>query len=207
MSEVAPIITVDASHPQPRHIERAAAVLEAGGVIAFPTDSYYGIGCDLHNKKALERVYQLKGMPRSHAISFICSELGEISRYAYVDNTVFRILKRKTPGPFTWILKASKLVPDLVLTRAKTVGIRIPGSPIALALVRALGRPILSTSAAVPGGEPLIDPRDIRDFLGHGLQLILDGGYQLDEPSTVVDLTGDQPVVLREGKGDAGDLG
>jgi len=203
---VAPIVAIDPRHPQPRLVERAVQVLSSGGLVAFPTDTYYGIGCDLFDKRAIERVYQLKQLPRSHELSFICGDLAEVSRYAMVENVAYRVLRRKAPGPFTFILPATRLVPDLVLRRQKTVGVRVPDSPIALALVRALAHPIVSTSAATPGGEVLIDPRDIKEQLGHGLDLILDAGFRPNVPSSIVDLTGPEPRVVRQGKGDCSDL-
>ncbi|HET9594766.1 MAG TPA: L-threonylcarbamoyladenylate synthase [Anaeromyxobacteraceae bacterium] len=202
----APILTIDPAHPQPRLVERAVQTLSSGGLIAFPTDTYYGIGCDLFDKRAIERIYQLKGIPRTHELSFICADLAEVSRYAIVDNAAYRVLRRKTPGPYTFILPATRLVPDLVLRRQKTVGIRLPDSPIAVEIVKLLAHPLISTSAATPEGEVLIDPRDIKDRLGHGLELILDGGYQPNEPSSVIDLTGPEPAVVRHGKGDTSDL-
>lgn len=198
----APIISIDSRHPQPRHVDRFVAVLEAGGLVAYPTDTYYGIGCDLFNKKAIERIYQLKQRPRSKPLSFICADLSDVSKYAQVSNAAFATMRRLTPGPYTFVLEATNLVPKMMVTRQKTVGIRVPDSPIAMALVKALGRPLVSTSATTPDGEVLIDPSDIQDLLGHGLDIIIDGGYQLDEPSTVLDLTGDEAVVLRMGKGD-----
>jgi len=202
----APIVEIDPQHPQPRLIERAVQALSSGGLVAFPTDTYYGIGCDLFDKRAIERIYQLKQLPKTHELSFICLDLAEVARYAVVDNAAYRVLRRKTPGPFTFILPATRLVPDLVLRRQKTVGIRVPDSPIALALVRQLAHPLISTSAATPGGEVLIDAKDIKEQLGHGLDLVLDGGYKANEPSSVIDLTGPEPVVVRQGKGDASDL-
>jgi len=198
----APILSIDPLHPQPRHVGRCVAVLEAGGLLAYPTDTYYGIGCDLFNKKAIERICQLKNRPRTKPLSFICADLSDVSRYARVPNMAFSIMRRLTPGPFTFVLEATSLVPKIAVTRQKTVGIRVPDSPIAMALVNALGRPLISTSASTPEGQVLVDPGDIQDLLGHGLDLIIDGGYQLDEPSTVLDLTGDNPAVLRMGKGD-----
>jgi tRNA threonylcarbamoyl adenosine modification protein (Sua5/YciO/YrdC/YwlC family) len=203
---VAPILAIDPVHPQPRLVERAVTLLSEGGLVALPTDTYYAIACDLFDKRAIERIYQLKQLPRTHELSFICADLAEISRYAIVENAAYRVLRRKTPGPFTFILPSTRLVPDLVMRRQKTVGIRVPESPIVLEIVRQLSHPVISTSAATPEGEVLIDPRDIKDKLGHGLDLILDGGYRPNEPSTVIDLTGPEPLVVRQGKGDAQDL-
>jgi len=202
----APILAIDPVHPQPRMIERAVKTLAAGGLVAFPTDTYYAIGCDLFDKRAIERIYQLKQLPKTHELSFLCSELAEVARYAILDNAAFRVLRRKTPGPYTFVLPATRLVPDLALRRQKTVGVRLPDSPIALEIVKQLAHPVVSTSAATSDGEVLIDARDIKDRLGHGLELVLDGGYKPNEPSTVIDLTGPEPRVVRQGKGDASDL-
>jgi tRNA threonylcarbamoyl adenosine modification protein (Sua5/YciO/YrdC/YwlC family) len=198
----APILSIDSEHPQPHAIGRAVAVLEADGVIAYPTDTYYGLGCDIFSKKAIERIYRLKQRDRKKPLSFVCADLTDITRYAKVSNIAFRTLKKLTPGPFTFVLEATRVVPDLMTTKQKQVAIRVPDNAIVRALVEGLGRPLVSTSASGPDGEVLIDPIDIRDSLGHGLDLIIDGGYRLNEPSTVLSLIDDEVVVLREGKGD-----
>ena len=197
------ILSIDSQHPQPHHIARAVAILETGGVIAYPTDTYYGLGCDIFSKKAIERVYQLKNRDRRKPLSFICADLSEIAKYAKVSNHAFKVLKRLTPGPYTFILEATRTVPELMTTKQKQVAIRVPDSPITRALVEGLGRPLLSTSASDPDGEVLIDPLDIKSHLGHGLDLIIDGGLTLNEPSTVLSLETDEVVVMREGKGDS----
>ncbi|HWV39069.1 MAG TPA: L-threonylcarbamoyladenylate synthase [Vulgatibacter sp.] len=196
----APILAIDPDHPQPRLIERAVAALEAGGVIAYPTDTYYAIGCDLSNKKAIEKLYRLKQRAANKPLSFLCADLSDISRYAKVSNQAYRIMRRLVPGPYTFVLPATRLTPEIAMTRQKTVGIRVPHAAIPLALVERLGRPLLTTSATFEG-EALDDPREIKARLGHGLELIIDGGYQLDEPSTVLSLLDDRVEVLRVGKG------
>jgi tRNA threonylcarbamoyl adenosine modification protein (Sua5/YciO/YrdC/YwlC family) len=197
----APIIEVNAEHPQPRHVQRAVEVLSSGGVIAYPTDTYYGLGCDLGSKKGIEKLYQLKGRDRKKPLSFLCPDLSDVAKYAHVSNFAYRTMKSLTPGAFTFILEATRLVPETMLTKQKQVGIRVPDSALARALAASLGRPIITTSATDGEGEPLIDARDIKEALGHGLDLILDGGVKLMEASTVVSLVDDQLEVLRQGKG------
>lgn len=197
----APILEVDMEHPQPRHIARAVQVLERGGVIAYPTDTYYGLGCDLMSKKAIERLYQIKGRDKKKPLSFLCPDLSDVAKYAHVSNFAYRTMKGLTPGAFTFILEATRVVPEVMMSKQKQVGIRVPDAPLARALAAALGRPLITTSASDGEGEPLIDAKDIKEKLGHGLDLILDGGVTLMEPSTVVSLIGDSLEVLRQGKG------
>ena len=197
----APIQSIDPLHPQPRHIERAVEVLKASGLVVYPTDTCFGIGCDLFQKRAIEKMAQLKRRSEKKPFSFLCHSLSEAAQYARIDNEHYRLMKRLTPGPFTFVLEATRLVPRTALTRQRQVGVRIPDAPVALALVAALGRPLATTSASLPGGEVLIDARDIQDQLGYAIDLILDGGSILNEPSTVIDLTGPLAVVLRQGKG------
>ncbi len=197
----APILVVDINHPQPRHVARAVEVLERGGVIAYPTDTYYGIGCDLMSKKAIERLYQLKGRDKKKPLSFLCPDLSDVAKYAHVSNFAYRTMKGLTPGAFTFILEATRIVPEVMMSKQKQVGIRVPDAPLARALAAGLGRPLITTSASDEAGEPLIDAKDIKEKLGHGLDLILDGGVTLMEPSTVVSLIGDSLEILRQGKG------
>ena len=197
----APILEVDAEHPNPRHVERAVALLGNGGVIAYPTDTYYGLGCDLFSKKAIERLYQLKDRNRKKPLSFLVPDLSDVAKYALVSNFAYRTMKSLTPGPFTFILPATRQVPEMMMTKQKQVGIRVPDAPLARALAAGLGHPLVTTSATNRDGEPLIDPKDIKELLGHGLDLILDGGMTENEPSTVLSLIGDELEVLREGKG------
>jgi tRNA threonylcarbamoyl adenosine modification protein (Sua5/YciO/YrdC/YwlC family) len=197
----APILEVDIDHPQPRHVARAVEVLERGGIIAYPTDTYYGLGCDLMSKKAIERLYQLKGRDKKKPLSFLCPDLSDVAKYAHVSNFAYRTMKGLTPGAFTFILEATRIVPEVMMSKQKQVGIRVPDAPLARALAAGLGRPLITTSASDDVGEPLIDARDIKEKLGHGLDLILDGGVTLMEPSTVVSLIGDSLEILRQGKG------
>lgn len=198
---VAPILEVDAVHPQPRIVERAARVLEEGGLLAYPTDTYYGLGCDLSSKKAIDRLYGVKNRDRKKPMAFLCPDLSDVSKYAKVSNFAYRIMKQLTPGPFTFVLEATRFVPDMMQTRQKQVGIRVPQAPLMLEIARLLGRPIVTTSATDADGNVLIDAKAIKDELGNRLELILDGGVQHDEPSTVVSLIDDQIEVLRQGKG------
>ncbi len=192
----APIISINPSFPQERLIKKAVEVLENGGIIAYPTDTFYGIGCDLYNKKAIRLIYQIKKRPLSKPFSFICSSIKEVSKYAVLTDFAYRIIKRYLPGPYTFILKGTRLVPKLMLTKRKTVGIRIPDSKICLSIVKLLGRPIISTTLEVS------DPLDIKETYGHWLDLIIDGGIIYPEPSTVISLVDDRIEIIREGKGD-----
>src|SRR5690242_15627908 len=197
----APIQPIDPLHPQPRHIARAVEALQQGGIVAYPTDTYYALGCDLFQKKAMERLALLKRRDDRKPFAFLCADLGEVAKYGIVSNESYRLMRRLLPGPYTMILEATRLTPRTSLTRQRQVGVRVPDANVAIALVRALGRPLATTSAALPGEDPLIDASDIQQHLGHGIDLILDGGVTLNEPSTVLDLTGPAPVVLRRGKG------
>ena len=197
----APILEVDPFHPNPRHVQRAVDALRAGKVIAYPTDTYFGMGCDLMDKKAIEKLHLLKGQDRRKPFAFLCPDLSDVAKYARVTNFAYRIMKQLTPGPFTFILEATRQVPDMLLTKQKQVGIRVPDAPLAQKLAAELGHPLVTTSASDLEGNVLLDARDIKELLGHGLELILDGGIVQNEPSTVVSLIDDQMEVLRQGKG------
>lgn len=194
-------LVVNPEFPEPRKIRRAAEVLERGGVIAYPTDTTYGIGCSIFEKRAIDRIIRLKGLGKDHLFSFVCPDLSDIARYAQVENHTYRLMRRLLPGPYTFILKATPMVPRMLQSKRKTVGIRVPNHPVCLALAREFGKPIISTSATYQG-EKQRDATEISLNLGHGLDCIVDAGW-LDEPnSSVVDLSGPWPEVVREGAGD-----
>lgn len=196
------LIAINAQNPQQRLIDKVVEVLRDGGVIAYPTDTYYGIGCDIMNKKAIERIYWLKQRDKKKPFSFICSDLKHISDYAKVSNYAYKTMKRMLPGPYTFVLEGSRLVPKIMLTRRKTAGIRVPDHPICMALVKTLGNPIISTTAATPAGEIFYEPSFIEDYYGHQIDVVIDGGPVPGDPSSVISLTEDAPEVLREGQGD-----
>ncbi|NIQ89740.1 MAG: threonylcarbamoyl-AMP synthase [Desulfobacterales bacterium] len=196
------ILEINPHNPQKRLIRRAVEILLNGGVIAYPTDTYYGIGCDIFNKNAIARVYQLKRRPKHKPFSFICSDFKNISQYAQVTNYAFKTMKRLLPGPYTFILQGSRLVPKIMLTKRKTAGIRVPDNAICLAMVQELGHPVLSTSATGPDGIILESLIEIEERLGHALDLVIDGGPVPSKPSSVVSLIDDSPEIIREGQGD-----
>lgn len=196
------LLAINPDNPQERLIAKVVEVLESGGIIAYPTDTTYGIGCSIFNKKGIERIYLLKQREKKKPFSFICSDLSEVARYAKVSNYAFKVMKRLLPGPYTFVMEASSIVPDLVQTKQKTVGIRIPDNPICLSLVQNLGHPIITTSANLSGEEPIGDPFLVEQSMGKQLDLIVDGGFLSAEVSSVVSLVGDVPEVLRKGMGD-----
>ena len=195
-------LTVDPQHLRGRLIHRAAEALEAGGVIVYPTDTIYGIGCDIKSKNAIERIQRIKGRDAKKPMSFVCADVADISIYAHVSKFAFRLLKRLLPGPFTFILPATKKTPRVLRSKQKTVGVRIPDHPVTAALVQQLGRPLLSTSANRSEEEVLIDPVDLERELGPQVDMILECGILPVQPSTVVSLIDDEIQILRQGKGD-----
>lgn len=196
------ILRINPSNPQKRLIDKAVELIKEGGVIAYPTDTLYGLGCDIYNKKAIQKIYQIKKRDLKKPFSFICSDLKNISLYAQVTNQAYKIMKRCLPGPYTFILLGTKLVPKIMVTKRKTVGIRVPNNNICLSLVKSLGHPIISTSVGFSGGEVLSDPSLIEETFGSQIDLTIDGGLLADQPSTIISLIDDETEVIREGLGE-----
>jgi tRNA threonylcarbamoyl adenosine modification protein (Sua5/YciO/YrdC/YwlC family) len=196
------IIAINPKNPQVRLVRKVVEILEKGGVIGYPTDTIYGVGCDLFNPDAIRKIHRLKKMGKNKPLSFICADLKDISRYAYVSNSAYKIMKRLFPGAYTVILKATKWVPKVAMTKQNTVGIRIPDNRICLSLLKELGHPIISTSVSKTDEGLFNDPADIDERFGKQLDLVIDGGVIVAEHSSIIDLTGDVPSVIREGKGD-----
>lgn len=198
------ILHIHLDNPAPRTVKKAAEVLAAGGIVIYPTDTVYGLGCSVEDKNAIERVYMIKRQRSGKPYSFVCSDLTHISEYAHVSNAAFKIMKHAIPGPYTFILPAARMkqLPKILVSKRKTVGIRVPKSPVTLALVREMGHPILSTSVTAENGEILNDPETIAQKFRNIVDLILDGGPLVSDPSTVIDLTGEEPHIVRQGAGD-----
>jgi tRNA threonylcarbamoyl adenosine modification protein (Sua5/YciO/YrdC/YwlC family) len=196
------IIAINLKNPQLRLIRKVVEVLEKGGIIGYPTDTIYGLGCDLFNPEAIRKIHRLKKSDGRKPLSFICSDLKDISRYAYVSNYAYKMMNRLLPGPYTFILKATKLVPKIAMTKQKTVGIRIPDNRICLSLVQELGHPIINTSVNKPDEGLYNNPTEIEERFGKQLDLVIDGGVIVAEHSSIIDLTDEFPKVIRKGKGD-----
>lgn len=195
---------VHPENPQSRLINQAVDILRKGGVIVYPTDSGYALGCMIGDKHAMDRIVAIRQLPEGHNFTLVCSDLSELSTYSVVNNMAYRLIKNNTPGRYTFILTATKELPRRLMTsKRKTIGIRVPDNQIALDLLKALGEPLLSCSLMLPGVENVTqsDPEEIRAYLEHQVDLIIHGGYLGQEPTTVVDLTDNTPVILREGSG------
>lgn len=194
---------INSDNPQERLIIKVVAKLRNGGIIAYPTDTVYGIGCDIFNKKAIDKIRLLKGKAHKTLLSFICPDLKDISKYAHVSNRSYKVMRHLLPGPYTFILKATRLVPRLMVSKRQTVGIRVPDNNICQALLKELGNPVVSTSASFGEFDVFTDAQEIDIRLGHLLSVVIDAGFISGAPSSVVDLTNDDEfVVLRKGKGD-----
>ena len=191
-------------NPQPRLVRQAVELLRNGAVIVYPTDSAYALGCHLGDKKALDRIRDIRRVDDRHNFTLVCRDLSQAANYARMNNIAYRLINAHTPGPYTYILPATREVPRRLLhPKRRSIGIRIPANRIAQALLAELGEPIMSTTLILPGEDmPMTDPYEIREVLEHQVDLVIDGGYCDIEPTTVVDLTGDLPIVVRRGKGD-----
>ncbi|MBI2318568.1 MAG: threonylcarbamoyl-AMP synthase [Betaproteobacteria bacterium] len=206
---MAQYFTIHPQNPQHRLLAQAARIIRDGGVIAYPTDSCYAFGCHIGDKEALERLRRLRGFDERRHLTLMCRDLSELGTYARVNNASYRLLKSLTPGSYTFILEATRELPRRILhPRRKTIGLRVPDHKVARALLEELGEPLLSATAILPGDEqPAPDAQQIADRLGGGLDLVIDGGACGIEPTTIIDLTGAQTVVIRKGKGDLAPLG
>jgi len=196
------MLSINPDNPQARLIEKVAAQLKRGAVICYPTDTVYGIGCDIFNQKAVKRIYQLKNRAKGKPFSFMCESLKSVSNYCHVSNMAYRLMKKHLPGPYTFVLPTMKIVPKIMTSKQKTVGIRVPDNNICRMLTEALGNPILTTSASLEKDCSPADPYDFADVLGGRVDEIIDGGYVYPEPSSVISLVHDYPEVIREGKGE-----
>lgn len=194
------------TNPQPRLIARAVEILHRGGVIAYPTDSSYALGCHIGDKKAMDKIRRIRQLDKDHNFTLVCSDLSELSIYAKVDNSAYRTIKSLTPGPYTFILDATREVPRrLQHPKRNTIGIRVPDNAIAHAMIDSLGEPIMSSTLTLPDSDiNLNDPHEIREKLEHSLDLIIDGGSCPMEPTTVVDLISEPAKIVRQGRGDVG---
>ncbi|MFC0179445.1 L-threonylcarbamoyladenylate synthase [Thorsellia kenyensis] len=192
-------------NPQPRLVKQAVDVIKNGGVVIYPTDSGYAMGCQIGDKNALERILRIRKIDAKHHFTLMCRDLSELATYAYVDNKAFRMIKNNTPGSYTFILKATKEVPRRLMNeKRKTIGLRVPSNPIALAILEELSEPMMSCSLIIPDApEMLSSPEDIYDFLSNQVDLVIHGGNLGENPTTVVDLTEDTPIIVRYGIGDA----
>ena len=195
------VLTINPQNPQLRLIRRVVEVFQNGGVVSYPTDTVYGLGCDIFNKKAIQRIHQIKGKPENKPFSFLCPDMTDLSSYARVSNYAYKTMRRLLPGPYTFILEGSREVPKMMLTKRKTVGIRIPNHPLALTLLAELGHPLLTTSAADSQGNTLPTPWEIQEALGHQVDMVIDGGPVPGIVSSIVSLLDDVPEVLRVGAG------
>jgi tRNA threonylcarbamoyl adenosine modification protein (Sua5/YciO/YrdC/YwlC family) len=196
------LVSCHPQNPQLRWIKKAAEILQQGGIIIYPTDTVYGLGCDLFNKKGIDRIYEIKKRDRKQPLSFICADLKDISQYAQVSDFSYKVMRKLLPGPYTFILKASRLVPKMIIPKRQTTGIRVPDNHICQALVSELGRPIISTSVKDDKGEIMTNPEEMEKKFRHAVDIVIDGGISSTMPSTVLNLVDDEVDIIRIGKGD-----
>ena len=205
---MAQYFSVHPDNPQPRLIRQAVDIVRGGGVIAYPTDSCYALGCHIGDKAAMERIRRIRDVDERHHLTLVCRDLAEVGQFAKVDNLQYRLIRANTPGRYTFILKATRDVPRRLLHPRHTIGVRIPDHPVAMALLQALGEPLLSSTLILPAhGQPLNDPEEIRSRLEHQLDLVIDAGPCDGAVTTVIDVSGDQPILVREGRGDVRPFG
>ena len=189
-------------NPQLRYIKKAVDVLKSGGIIIFPTDTYYGLGCDIFNREGIKQLFSIKGENDTKLFSFVCSDLKDISKYAKVSDYAYRTMKHLLPGPYTFVLPAAKVIPKKLWSKRKTVGIRVPDHWVTLRIINELGNPIVSTSTTNRKGDPLFDPFEIKNIFNSQVDLMLASNNLSFKPSSVIDLSGDEPEIIREGAGD-----
>lgn len=194
-------VIINSEDPEPDLVRQTVEILRAGGVIAYPTDTVYGLGCDIFSKNAVQKIYRLKGRDFKKPLSFMCADLQEISQYAQISDFAYRVMKHCLPGPYTFILPSKHNVPKSFLPKQQTVGVRIPNNALCLALTKELGRPIITTSANLSDQPSLGDAKEIEKTFNHGLDLILDSGILNQEASTIISLIDDNPQILRPGSG------
>jgi tRNA threonylcarbamoyl adenosine modification protein (Sua5/YciO/YrdC/YwlC family) len=195
------ILEWDPARPKKKNTQLIKDTLINGGIIAYPTDTFYGMGCDLFNIKAIKKLYMMKRLDEKRALSIICRDFKDVSTYAVMSNFAFEILKGCLPGPYTFILKARKIMPKLLMTAKKEVGVRIPDHPVPIGVADMIDRPVINTSARPAGGEALTDPREIEKAFKGGVDIVIDGGIVISDPSTLISLVEDRVEILREGKG------
>jgi tRNA threonylcarbamoyl adenosine modification protein (Sua5/YciO/YrdC/YwlC family) len=200
------ILQINPINPQQRLIDQVVVSLRQGAVIAYPTDTMYGIGCDIYNQKAVKRIYQIKKRDKSKPFSFICSSLKDVSQYCFLSNSAYRLMKKCLPGPYTFILPAMKIVPKIMMSKQKTVGIRVPENKICQQIVNSLGNPILTTSATLEEDLYLSEAFEVEERLGNQIDLIIDGEPITPAPSSVISLIDEEALVIRAGKGDISDF-
>ncbi|OPY12444.1 MAG: Threonylcarbamoyl-AMP synthase [Syntrophus sp. PtaB.Bin001] len=200
------MLSINSQNPQTRLIKKVSDILLDGGIVIYPTDTVYGLGCNLFNKRGIEKIYEIKKRSKKQPLSFICADLKDISKYAQVTDFAYKTMKRYLPGPYTFILQASRVVPKIILPKRQTTGIRIPDNRICMALVAELGQPIISTSVKTDNDQYMNDPEEIEKAFKHRVDVIINGGVLASEPSSIISLIDDDVEVLRVGKGDVSEF-
>lgn len=196
------VLKIHPDHPETKKIDRVIEILKSGGILVYPTDTIYGLGCDIFNKEAVEKIYLLKGRDRRKPLSIICSDIKEVAKYAIIQDYAYSLMRKVLPGPYTFVLKAKSGIPKTFLPKNKTVGVRIPNNQICLDLAKKLGNPIITTSLNISGQEVMTSPNQLNKELINKIDVIIDAGELPQQPSSIIDLSADKPEILREGLGD-----